>query len=194
MTAFSDLSGAEVPKDKLGRLVVRNHPDLSGSPVYLEALPEELAALDRANMPVVTVEWQPPGEGEAKGSPPDYLIMDGDPDLGPLALERQRCYAEGPKTVTLSVADFDKLSKRGRTSELLADAPRASGGRRSSGSGEGVNYATLENAGRLNRGKISPEEAEFVRNNLAAVNERLAREGERLIDPTNKEHKERYGF
>jgi hypothetical protein len=25
------------------------------------------------------------------------LIMDGDPDLGPLALERQRCYAEGPK-------------------------------------------------------------------------------------------------
>ena len=163
MTAFSDLSGAEVPKDKLGRLVVRNHPDLGGSPVYLEALPEELAALDRANMPVVTVEWQPPGEGEAK-------------------------------TVTLSVADFDKLSKRGRTSELLADAPRASGGRRSSGSGEGVNYATLENAGRPNRGKISPEEAEFVRNNLAAVNERLAREGERLIDPTNKEHKERYGF
>jgi hypothetical protein len=163
MTAFSDLSGTEVPEDKLGKLVIRQHPDLSGPPVYLEALPEELAALDRANMPVVTVVWQPPGEGE-------------------------------PKTVTLSVADFDKLSKRGRTSELLAGAPRASGNRRSSGDGEDINYATLEHAGRSHRGKVSPDEAAFVRENLAAVNERLAREGHRLIDPTNKEHKERYGF
>ena len=44
-------------------------------------------------MPVVTVVWQPPGDGEAR-------------------------------TVTLSVANFDQLSKRGRTSELLEGAPR----------------------------------------------------------------------
>jgi hypothetical protein len=39
VTAFSDLSGAEVPEDELGRLVIRDHPDLDGPAVYLEALP-----------------------------------------------------------------------------------------------------------------------------------------------------------
>jgi hypothetical protein len=64
VTAFSDLTGAEVPEDELGRLVVKSHPDLGGSPVYLEALPGEVADLDKRNVPVVTLEWQPPGEGE----------------------------------------------------------------------------------------------------------------------------------
>jgi hypothetical protein len=161
VTAFSDLSGAEVPEDELGRLVIRRHPDLDGPAVYLEALPAEITALDRANVPMVTVEWQPPGEGESK-------------------------------TVTMTVADFDKLAKGGPTSKLLDGAPRASGGRRSSG--EEVNYATLEHAGRPHRGRISPEEAAFVRDNLDAVNERLRAEGKRLIDPSNKEHKEQYGL
>ena len=161
VTAFSDLSGAEVPEDKLGRLVIRSHPDIS-APVYLEALPEETAALARVNVPMVTVEWQPPGEGEAQ-------------------------------TISMTVADFDKLAKPGPTSKLLDGAPRASGGRRSSG-GEETNYASLEHAGRPHRGKISEEEAKFVREHLAEVNERLRAEGKRLIDPSNKEHKEQYGL
>jgi hypothetical protein len=161
VTAFSDLSGAEVPEDELGRLVIRSHPSLDGPAVYLEALPDEIAALDRVNVPMVTVEWQPPGDRE-------------------------------PKTFTLPVADFDKLAKGGHTSKLLDGAPRA-GGRRSGG-GEDINYATLEHAGRPHRGRISPEEAAFVREHLDEINARLAREGKRLIDPSNKEHKEQYGF
>lgn len=161
VTAFSDLSGTEVPEDKLGRMVVRSHPDIS-APVYLEALPEETTALARVNVPMVTVEWQPPGEGE-------------------------------PESFTMTVADFDKLAKPGPTSKLLDGAPRASG-RRSSGGGEEINYATLEHAGRPHRGRISPEEAAFVREHLSEVNARLAQEGKRLIDPTNPEHKEQYGF
>jgi hypothetical protein len=39
MTAFSDLTGTEAPEDRLGKLVVRSHPELSGSPVFIEALP-----------------------------------------------------------------------------------------------------------------------------------------------------------
>ena len=161
VTAFSDLSGAEVPEDKLGRLVIRSHPGIS-APVYLEALPEETMALARVNVPMVTVEWQPPGEGESQ-------------------------------TYTLSVADFDKLAKPGPTSKLLDGAPRHTG-RRSSSSGEETNYATLEHAGRPHRGKVSEEEAKFVREHLAEVNARLAQEGKRLIDPTNPEHKESYGL
>jgi hypothetical protein len=161
VTAFSDLSGAEVPEDELGRLVIRDHPDLSGPAVYLEALPGEVTGLGKANVPMVTVEWQPPGGGEAQ-------------------------------TFTLPVGDFDKLAKSGPTSKLLAEAPRASG--RRSGGSEDINYATLEHAGRPHRGRISPEEQAFVREHLDEVNERLRTEGKRLIDPTNKEHKEQYGF
>ena len=91
------------------------------------------------------------------------------------------------------MADFDKLAKSGPTSKLLDGAPRASG-RRSSVGGEEINYATLEHAGRPHRGRISPEEAAFVREHLAEVNDRLRAEGKRLIDPSNKEHKEQYGF
>jgi hypothetical protein len=163
MTAFSDLTGAEVPEDKLGKLVVKSHPDLDGQPVYLEALPEEVAGLDRANLQVVMVEWQPPGEGE-------------------------------PKSFILSVKDFAGLAKGGNMADLLTSAPAAKTSRRSGGGGGEINYASLEHAGRPHRGKISPEEAAFVREHLTEVNARLAQEGERLIDPTNAEHKEKYGF
>jgi hypothetical protein len=161
VTTFSDLTGAEAPKDKLGRLVVKSHPAFPGTPVYLEALPEEVTGLDKTNLQAVVVEWQPPDEGE-------------------------------PKSYLLSVKDFNALAHGASMSDLLAEAPAAKGRRASSG--ENIDYATLEHAGRPHQGRISPEEAAFVRDNLAAVNERLAREGKRLIDPTNPEHKERYGF
>jgi hypothetical protein len=96
------------------------------------------------------------------------------------------------RLVIRSHPDLDKLAKSGSTSKLLADAPRASGGRRASG--EEINYATLEHAGRPHRGRISPEEQAFVREHLAEVNDRLRAEGKRLIDPSNKEHKDQYGL
>jgi hypothetical protein len=160
MTAYSDLTGTEVPEDQLGKLVVRSHPELSG-PVFIEALPNEVSTLDRASMQVVTLEWQPPGEDE-------------------------------PKTFVLSVDNFNKLSRNGDMADVMAGAQPYRG--RSSYSGEEINYASMEHAGRPHRGKVSPEEAAFVRDNLAAVNDRLSHEGHRLIDPTNREHKERYGF
>jgi hypothetical protein len=64
-TKFSDLTGADAPEDKLGKLVVRRHPELD-SPVYLEALAEEVTGLGKANLDVVMVEWQPPGEDDPK--------------------------------------------------------------------------------------------------------------------------------
>ncbi len=160
VTVFSDLSNAEVPEDKLGKLVVKSHPDLE-SPVYLEALTEEVASLDEINVPVVMLEWQPPGEDE-------------------------------PKSYVLSVDAFNALAQDGNMADLLANAPAAKGGRRSGG--ENIDYASLEHAGRPHRGVISPEEAAFVREHLTEVNERLAREGKRLIDPSNAEHKEKYVF
>jgi hypothetical protein len=157
LTAFSDLSGKEAPEDQLGKLVIEGHPELTGT-VFLEALPPEVSALEKANVQVVTVKWMPPSEGE-------------------------------PKQFTLVVRDFAGIV----SADTLGKAQPFKTGRRSSGE-DGIDYATMEHAGRPHRGNISPKEAAFVRDNLAAVNERLAREGHRLIDPTNKEHKERYGL
>jgi hypothetical protein len=41
---------------------------------------------------------------------------------------------------------------------------------------------------------VTEAEAEVVRASLTAINERLAREGLRLIDPSDPAHAERYGF
>lgn len=89
---------------------------------------------------------------------------------------------------TLAVRDFAGLVP----DEALSRAQPYKVSRRSSS--EDIDYATPEHAGRPHRGNISPKEAAYVREHLAEVNARLAQEGHRLIDPTNKEHKERYGF
>jgi hypothetical protein len=80
------------------------------------------------------------------------------------------------------------------SAETLATAQPFKAPRRSSPDGSEINYATLEYAGRPHRGKVSDEEARFVREHLSEVNARLTQEGKRLIDPTNPEHKEQYGF
>lgn len=57
-----------------------------------------------------------------------------------------------------------------------------------------LDYTTLEHAGKPHRGKTTDVEKEIVRNNLPAINERLKREGIRVIDLNNAEHVARYGL
>jgi hypothetical protein len=109
-----------------------------------------------------------------------------------VTLELQLPGQDEPQSFTLPVEDFAALAPKGNMPDLLANAPAAKGSRRSSG--EEINYATAEHAGRPHRGKVSDEEAAYVREHLAEVNERLRSEGKRLIDPTNPEHKETYHF
>jgi hypothetical protein len=46
-----------------------------------------------------------------------------------------------------------------------------------------IDYSSPEYAGTPHRGRVSPEEAAYVRANLDAVNARLAAAGMRTIDP-----------
>jgi hypothetical protein len=55
-----------------------------------------------------------------------------------------------------------------------------------------VNYQSPEHAGEPHRGRITEEEKAIVRDNLEVVNERLERDGYRVIDPTDPELRERY--
>lgn len=59
---------------------------------------------------------------------------------------------------------------------------------------EKIDYATAEHAGYPHQGRVSPAEAEYVREHLDAVNARLKTEGKREIDPSDPKVAERYGL
>lgn len=168
---FSDLSGqmADNP-EALAGIVVTEHPELD-QPVRLEAMPQELEQLGKLALkdPVV-LDITMPGEEEAK-------------------------------RFVLTAASFGKLALGRPMSEVLENAqpvvpPKPQ--RRShntTASGEPlVNYSTLENAGLPHKGKVGPEEARLVRENLEAVNAKRAVQDLPPIDPSNPIDAKRYGF
>lgn len=61
-------------------------------------------------------------------------------------------------------------------------------------SSEKIDYSSIEHAGKPHRGKTTDAEKLMVRQNFTVINERLARDGMRRIDPSDPEHRERYGL
>jgi hypothetical protein len=104
----------------------------------------------------------------------------------------------GGETVHLIVPleVFDAAAKQaGGMEAVLRDAPSAKVARKAS-TDTGRDYTSPEFAGLVHRGKVTDEEAEYVRNNLEAVNANRARQDppQPPIDPTNPDHAKRYGF
>ena len=163
---FSDLSEQLITDDSaLVRVVVHEHPDLDGDPVEIDAHHDEVQAITDAALQVAVVDVYLPGEAE-------------------------------PRRVTLDAAVFDKLATARPMSELLIaarPAKRAPRPRPAAASGsERVDYGTLEHAGKPHRGKTTDAEKQLVRDHLDQINERLAAEGLRTIDPSDPGHVERY--
>ena len=164
---YSDLSGQLVENpDELATVTVVEHPDLD-EPVRIDALPGELEGLGKMAIKAVMLDVQLPQEEE----PTRYVV---------------------------TTANFAKLATERAMTEVLDGAERVVM-RRGRGNGgnagtEARDHNTLEWAGTPHKGKTSPEEARLVRENLAAINERLAAQGLRTIDPGNPEHARRYGF
>jgi hypothetical protein len=181
----SDLSEQEVDEEELGRLVIKQHPSYADLPITLDVLPDEIEPLTREEAQVVAVAYYPPG-------------------------------ARKPHELLVSLAAFDSLAPEGRSLTRILDqaliaekrrqreageAParrRKTGGdgrgRRGAARRVGIHYGDQDFAGNPHRGRATPGEAEYVRNNLAAVNERLEREGLRQIDPSDPKMQERYGL
>jgi len=165
---FSDLSGQLIMHDDaLARIVVHEHPELGDGPVEIEALTDEAEAIEEAALRVAVVVL--------------YLRDD---------LE--------PRRLVLEADVFDKLATDNPMSELLIAARPA---RRSSRApangtarGDRLDYATLEHAGKPHKGKTTDTEKQLVRDHLAEINERLARQGFRTISLTDPDHIERYGL
>jgi hypothetical protein len=74
MVKFSDLSGELITDENaVARIVVHEHPELSGTPVEIEVLADEALAVEKADVPVALVELYLPGEDE-----PRRVAMDVD--------------------------------------------------------------------------------------------------------------------
>ena len=166
---FSDLSERLVSDDAdLVRIVVREHPELDGQAVEFEGHREEVEPLLGESLQVTEVELYFPGEDE-----PRRLIVD--------------------------TAVFDKLATAKSMAEVLvgsAPARRTTAARGTAGAPrkERLDYATLEHAGKPHRGAVTEAEKKLVQENLAVVNERLAADGMRTIDPADADHADRYGL
>jgi hypothetical protein len=165
---FSDFSGELITRDDtLARIVIHEHPELGDTPVEIEALADEAAAIEKAALRVAVVELYLPGEEE-------------------------------PRRVTMDAGAFDKLATQQPMSELLLTARPARPARRAKAAATaappGINYDTLEHAGEPHKGRITAAERELVRDHLDAINQRLAKQGMRTIDPADPEHVARYGL
>ena len=125
------------------------------------------AALEKAALRVAVVELYLPGEDE-------------------------------PRRVAMEAAAFDEMATDKPMSELLLTARPAraarAGRRAKAAAPRGVDYDTLEHAGEPHKGRITEAERELVRDHLDAINERLAAQGLRAIDPGDPEHASRYGL
>ena len=165
---FSDLSGELITRDDtLARIVIHEHPELGDTPVEIEALADEAAAIEKAALRVAVVEVYLPGEDE-------------------------------PRRVAMEAAAFDEMAADKPMSELLLTArparPARAARRAKAAASRGINYDTLEHAGEPHKGRITEAERELVRDHLDAINERLAAQGMRTIDPGDPEHAARYGL
>jgi hypothetical protein len=166
---FSDLSGQLImDDDALARIVVHEHPELGDGPVEIEALTEEAEAMEQAALRVAVVDL--------------YLRDDIE-----------------PRRIVVEADVFDKLATDNPMSQLLVaarPARRVSSRTPASGSSRGdrLDYTTLEHAGKPHKGKTTDTEKQLVRDHLAEINERLARQGLRTISLTDPEHVERYGL
>jgi hypothetical protein len=165
---FSDLSGQLIlDDDALARIVVHEHPELGDGPVEIEAMIEEAEAMEQAALRVAVVDL--------------YLRDDIE-----------------PRRIVVEADVFDKLATDNPMSQLLIAARPARRASKAAASGtsrgDRLDYTTLEHAGKPHKGKTTDTEKQLVRDHLAEINERLARQGIRTISLTDPEHVERYGL
>jgi hypothetical protein len=166
---ISDVSGQQADEDHFAKLIVHEHPQYQG-PITLDVLPEEIGELPESDQ-YVSIEVIQPGERN-----------------GQRAL--------------LSVDRFNKLASSGDMNSILMNAvaeqppqrpaqPRRRG--RGTRDGQPKGKGKVE-WGLPHRGRISPEEAAYVREHLDEVQKLRSERGVPLLDPADPKTKERYGL
>ena len=167
----SDLSGQQASEEQFAKLIVHEHPQYQG-PITLDVLPEEIGELPESEQ-YVSIEVIGPGERS-----------------GQRAL--------------LSVDRFNKLASSGDMNAILMNAvpeqqPQRPPQPRRRGRGTRDGQVTAKRKGTVewglpHRGRISPEEAAYVREHLDEVQQLRSERGVPLLDPADPRTKERYGL
>ena len=169
MVSFSDLTNKIIDDDEdVVRIVIEQHPALQNGPVELEAAENEIEAIRKNSLSVVSLK-----------------LYQGD--------------GSEPEAVTMEIETFNQLAGEQDMVDVIRRAgpaypPRKQARQAPAPTVDKLDYSTLEHAGKPHRGKTTEAEKETVRNNLAAINERLKRDGIRTIDLDNTEHVARYGL
>jgi hypothetical protein len=171
----SDLSGRQATEEQFAKLIVHEHPQYQG-PITLDVLPEEIGELPDSDQ-YVSIEIIQPGERS-----------------GQRAL--------------LSVDRFNQLASSGDMNAVLINAaadqppqhpaqPRRRGRGRGRGRGTRDGQTPVKRKvewGLPHRGRISPDEAAYVREHLDEVQALRSERGVPLLDPADPKTKERYGL
>jgi hypothetical protein len=165
----SDLSGQQADEDEFAKLIVHQHPQYQG-PITLDVLPNEIGELPQSEQ-YVSIEVIQPGKRS-----------------GQRAL--------------LSVDRFNQLAASGDMNAILMNAVAAQQPqrtaqprRRGRGTRDGqANGRRRVEWGMPHRGRVSPEEAAYVREHLDEVQQLRSERGVPLLDPADPRTKERYGL
>jgi hypothetical protein len=167
----SDLSGRQATEEQFAKLIVHEHPHYQG-PITLDVLPEELGELPESDQ-YVSIEVIGPGE------------------------------RSGHRAV-LSVERFNQLAAGGDMHSILMNAvaaqqPQRPAQPRRRGRAARDGQATAKGRGKVewglpHRGRISPEEAAWVREHLDEVQQLRSKRGAPLLDPADPKTNERYGL
>jgi hypothetical protein len=169
MVRFSDLTNKIIDDDDaVVRIVVEQHPALENGPVEIEAAQNEIDLIRKGALSVVSLKLYQGDGSEAEA-------------------------------VTMEIESFNNLAGQMDMADLIRRAepaypPRKRSRPTTAPTVDKLDYSTLEQAGKPHRGKATEAERETVRNNLAAINDRLKRDGIRTIDLDNAEHVARYGL
>jgi hypothetical protein len=166
MVRFSDLTNKIIEDDAVVRIVIEQHPALKNGPVEIEVAQDEIDLIRKGALSVVSLKLYQGDGSEAEA-------------------------------VTMEIESFNNLAGQIDMADLIRRAepaypPRKRSRPTTAPTVDKLDYSTLEHAGKPHRGKATEAEKEIVRNNLAAINDRLTRDGIRTIDLDNAEHVARY--
>jgi hypothetical protein len=165
----SDLSGRQATEEQFAKLIVHEHPHYQ-SPITLDVLPEELGELPDSDQ-YVSIEVTQPGEHSGQRAL--------------LSLERFNQLAAGGDMNSI-------LMNAVATQQPQRPAPPRRRGRAARDSQDSAKRKV--EWGLPHRGRISPEEAAWVRDHLDEVQQLRSERGVPLLDPADSKTKERYGL
>jgi hypothetical protein len=165
----SDLSGQQAGEDQFAKLIVHEHPQYQG-PITLDVLPGEIGELPDSDQ-YVSIEVIQPSERSG-----------------------QRALLSGDRFHTrASSVDMNAILMNAVAEQQPQRAQQQRRRGRGTRDGQAPGRRKVE-WGLPHRGRISPEEAAYVREHLDEVQKLRSARGMPSIDPADPRTKERYGL